>query len=134
MQECKIIENLMKKTILFALSTLFLLFISSCYYDNEEELYQFVNKNCDTTNVTYSLTIAPIIQSSCNSCHSSSVASGGIITDNYTNLRTIALNGKLTGTVSHSAGYSPMPKGAGKLSDCKISQISKWVNNGALNN
>jgi len=118
---------------IFSLITLLTLF-SSCYYDNEEELYQFTKKNCDTTNVTYTQVIVPIIQNSCNSCHSTTIASGGIITDNYSALRTIALNGKLLGTISYSPGYSPMPKGTGKLSDCKIIQIRKWINNGSLNN
>lgn len=124
------------KTLLCFLSfaLMSLIFISSCYYDKEEELYQFVKKNCDTANVTYTQTIIPILQASCNSCHSTSVASGGIITDNYTALRTIALNGKLLGTISHSQGYSPMPKSAAKLNDCKILQIKNWINNVSLNN
>jgi len=131
MQECKTIKKHIMKNFTIFISASFI-FLTSCYYDNEEELYQFVKSNCDTINVTYSQTIAPIIQSSCNSCHSSLVASGGIITDNYNSLRIIALNGKLVGTISHSNGFSPMPKGAVKLNDCKILQVRKWVNSGSL--
>lgn len=112
----------------------FILTMNACYYDKEEELYRLDLSSCDTTNVTYSQTISAIMQSSCNSCHSTTGASGGWITDNYTNLYDIASNGRLIGAVNQSSGYSPMPKGSGKLSTCQISQIRAWINRGPQNN
>jgi len=51
------------------------LFAAGCYYDTVEELYP-VNTNlpCDTTAVTYSGTIAPIITGTCSKCHAASTA------------------------------------------------------------
>jgi mono/diheme cytochrome c family protein len=106
---------------------------TSCYYDNEEELYPNPVA-CDTTNVTYSGTVAPILSENCNSCHGSTSPSAGIITDNYTDLQTIVQNGKFVGAINHLNGFSPMPKGGNKLSDCNLAKIEKWIDSGAPNN
>jgi cytochrome c553 len=107
--------------------------VTSCYYDNEEELYPDTG-GCDTANVTYSASISPIMQSRCNGCHDASTASGGVVTSDYAGLKTVADNGRLWGAVNHDDGYSPMPKNAGKLSDCDLSKIKAWIGAGAPNN
>lgn len=91
-------------------------------------------QDCDSINVTYSLTIKPIMDSYCKGCHSGSSPSGGISITNYSQTKAIASNGKLMGTVEHQAGYSPMPKNASKLSDCNIKQLNKWISDGMQNN
>ncbi len=93
--------------------------------------------NCDTTKFTYTGAIAPMMKSYCNSCHATAAASasgGGIILDTYTGIQTQALNGKLMGTMQHTSGFSAMPKGGAKLSDCKITQVRRWIAAGAQNN
>ncbi len=112
------------------------LFLTSCYYDKEDVLYRFSqsNANCDTSIVTYALSVAPIMQSYCNTCHSTASPSGGWATDTHAGLSVIALNGKLYGAVSHSIGFSAMPKGGNSLSTCDISKIKIWIGAGALNN
>jgi hypothetical protein len=109
-------------------------FLTGCYYDNEETLYPAGSSTCDTTNVTYSLTISSIMSTNCNACHSSAIASAGVKTDNYAGLSIIALNGKLWGVVNHDAGYPPMPKNGTKLSNCDLSKINIWIKAGAPNN
>ena len=89
---------------------------------------------CDTTIVTFSGTVWPLMQTWCMGCHSGSNAGGGIPIENYNNLVTIANNGKLMGTITHSAGYSPMPKSSDKLSDCQIAEIRIWIEDGTPNN
>lgn len=111
-----------------------ILYCSGCYYDNEQYLYQFTSINCDSSNVTYSQTIAPILQTNCNSCHSASSASGGVITSGYTNVIILVNNGKLRGTVNQLSGFSFMPKGGNKLSGCDLAKINKWIHLGAPNN
>lgn len=89
---------------------------------------------CDSTNVTFSGTINPIIQSTCVGCHSGgAVASGGLDYTTYAGVAAVAQNGRLVGAVTHKAGYQPMPLG-GKLNNCQIALIKKWVRGGALNN
>lgn len=110
------------------------LFNTGCYYDNEQVLYQNSTVTCDSTNVTYTKSIAPILQANCNTCHNQSIASGGIITVGYNDLIIIVNNGRLWGAINHLGGYSFMPKNANKLSDCDIAIIGKWIHNGAPNN
>ena len=90
--------------------------------------------NCDTTNVTFSGTIFPLIQNSCLGCHSGASAGGQIDLSNYQNISIVTQNGKLYGAVNHNSGFLPMPKGGNKLQDCKIDQIRIWIQNGSLNN
>jgi hypothetical protein len=90
--------------------------------------------SCDTSNVTYSGTIAPILQLYCTGCHSGSLLSGGIDLSVYTGVAAVAMNGSLEGAITHAAGYTPMPFGGNQLPDCEISQIIAWIDDGAPNN
>jgi hypothetical protein len=110
------------------------LFLGACYYDNEHDLYQFVNQPCDTTTVKFSTSVSPILQTSCNSCHSSQSPSGNVISDSYNGVKTIADDKRLWGTITHQTGYSQMPKGGNKLSDCNLAKIRIWIAAGAPNN
>ena len=120
-------KALITLTIFIAITSL----ISSCYNDNEETLYRFVQPNCDTTNVTYSGTISAIISSNCVGCHTGTNNTSGIELDIYSNLKPYADNGKLVNCVTYTS--DGMPK-TGKMDACKIDQIVAWVNKGAPNN
>jgi mono/diheme cytochrome c family protein len=115
-----------------------LFLFSACYYENEESVYGKPDGSCDSTNVTYSKSVQPIIQTWCLGCHSDAQVAGGSGGGNhlegYSNLRVYALNGRLLGAVEHRPGYSPMPKYGNKLSDCDIAIIKNWVVKGAFNN
>ncbi len=115
----------------------FLAAFQSCYYDKEELLYADTNSNCDTTNLTYSLAISPIISTYCLACHGNATAASygaGIKLENYADLKVYVDNGRFRGAVFQESGFSPMPKSAGKLSDCNLSKIDNWINAGATNN
>jgi hypothetical protein len=108
--------------------------ISSCYYDIEEQLYP-QNGNCDVSGVTFSATVVPLLQNNgCISCHSGGAPSGNISLEGYNNVKTLATNGKLFGTISHSSGYSPMPQGGNKMTNCNINKIKAWIDAGSPNN
>ncbi len=108
----------------------FIVLFSACSSDSEDD----IGPDCDLSNVTYAGTIAPIMQANCNSCHSGSVPSAGIVTADYQGLQAIALDGRLLGTINHDAGFSPMPKGQPQLDECLREQIALWVNEGAPDN
>ena len=108
-------------------------FMQQCYYDSEENLFPSESK-CDSTNVTYSVSVTNIINNSCISCHNNSNASGGISLENYSGVKAQADNGKLMGTVTFASGYLAMPQGSSKLDDCSIATLQKWVDSGAPNN
>jgi len=93
-----------------------------------------IESGCDTTNVKYSTHIKPLIQNTCQGCHSGAAPGGGIDLATYTGVKAIADNGKLIGSISHLTGYSAMPKNGYKLTDCQITTVKIWINQGAPQN
>jgi hypothetical protein len=125
----------MKKIIKITL-ILLMAVIAGCYYDTEERLYPKISSPCDDTVVTFSSTVTSILHS-CQTCHSNSNASssgGGVKLQNYADVVTLVNSGKLMGSIKHDNGYIAMPQGGGKLSDCEISQLQKWIDNKTPNN
>lgn len=105
--------------------------------DNEEDLYpQDTTAVCDTTDVSYSATVKPIVAANCATvgCHAGSPAPGGYNFETHAGLLVTVTNGRLMGSIRHESGYSAMPKNASKMPDCDINQIASWVNAGAPNN
>ena len=91
---------------------------------------------CDTTNVTYALSVKPLIDTYCRGCHSGSQPSGNILMTNYNQAKALVDNGKLLGSITHGSGFTPMPYPAGtpKMGDCEIRRIELWIEGGAQNN
>lgn len=91
---------------------------------------------CDTTNVTFSAVIKPIVQANCalSGCHTNASRAGGYSYESYAGLMEVVNNGRLLGAIRHESGYVPMPQNAPKLSDCDIEKIAHWVTIGAPNN
>jgi len=120
---------------LLSLTSMFLLvLLSSCYYDKEEALYPAWpgSEVCDTASApTFSVNIQPIINKECTSCHSSSSPSAGLSLVTYENVTAAVNNNHLMEHVTES-GYSVMPQ-SGKMSDCKIAVLQRWVTNGMPN-
>jgi uncharacterized membrane protein len=92
------------------------------------------SNNCDTLTVSFSAHIQPIMQNNCTGCHSGNQPQGGVSLTSYTTIASVAVSGRLLGSVMHSPGYAAMPQGAAKLDNCKITQIKKWINDGTPNN
>jgi hypothetical protein len=128
----------MKKILVFvAAGLMFVFLIPSCYYDNVEDLYPFEASACDTTNITYSKTIAPIMEANCNTCHNSITSNGNppVITADYPGLFVVAENKKLWNAVDHlNGGSRDMPQNANKLSDCDLAKINTWIKAGYPDN
>jgi hypothetical protein len=126
----------MKNAILFFVTIVTFSFMaSSCYYDSEEALYPSLSSTCDTTNITFSGKIAPILSGSCLSCHSNAmagIAGNGIKLEDYADVK--ARVAAISGSINQTGGYSSMPKNGGKLNACSIKLFDLWVSKGALNN
>lgn len=90
--------------------------------------------NCDTLAVTYSITIAGIMNNYCTGCHGMTDPSGGIDLTNYNGISASAENGSLYGSVSHTPGYTAMPYGGNLLPECKIDEVRIWIEDGYPNN
>ena len=111
---------------------------SACYYDKKDQVYpQVVVATCDTSNITYSVTVTNILNTSCNNCHgtaSANVSGGGILLSTYASVKPYITNGKLINSILQNGQASPMPKNMSKLDQCTINKLTLWVNKGALNN
>jgi len=113
----------------------FLVTVQSCYYDKEDLLYGNGNVLCtDTSAVSYTQKVVPILQQYCYSCHTGGFPSGNILMGTYAADKAIGQNGSLYGSISYATGYSPMPKGMSKMTSCQIATIKKWVDSGMPNN
>lgn len=121
----------MKLKFIFLPAILVIATFAGCYYDNEEELYPG-QASCDSINVTYSASLAPVLAAQCNGCHNGTGAPAGISTDNYTSV--VANISRISGAINHQQGYSAMPKGQLKLDDCTLAKFKKWINSGTPNN
>ncbi|MEY3350926.1 MAG: hypothetical protein RIQ50_1037 [Bacteroidota bacterium] len=108
--------------------------LSSCYYDKADLIYPQPT-TCDTATVTYTGTIAPIMNASCNACHGGAAAAGaGIKLDTYAGVKPWVDNGRLLNSLLHNGQASPMPKGGSKLDACTINKVGAWIRKGSLNN
>ena len=109
---------------------------TSCYKDNEEELYPYVS-DCDTMEVSFSSGVEPILTSFCYACHdqvnNASLASG-INLEGYDNVIAQIDAGVFQSSIEQDGNASYMPKNSNKLANCNISIIRNWINEGANNN
>jgi hypothetical protein len=120
------------------LSTCLVLFfgvlLSSCTYEKADEIAT-PRVICTTPSVvSYSLSISPILDRNCRSCHNAALLTGGVNLEDFAVLKQHVNSGVLMGNVKHLPGYMPMPQNAAKLSDCDIDLLQKWVDAGAPNN
>lgn len=90
--------------------------------------------DCDTTDFKYSTGVFPIIQNKCIGCHNINNAGGSIDLSTYEKTYAIAMDGRLLGSIQWINGYTRMPQGGAKLPACEITQIQKWIENGAPKN
>lgn len=109
-------------------------YLAGCSKQSEDKLRG--NTVCDTTDVSYSMQVLPILQNNCYACHGagSTSGSGGIDLSSYTRLKVYADNGYLVGNVTHAPGYIGMPYGLPMLPSCEVNTIVAWVHQGTKNN
>ncbi|MFM1876521.1 MAG: hypothetical protein RL266_2258 [Bacteroidota bacterium] len=108
------------------------LMLSSCYYDNEEELYEYYNQQnqCDTSAVSFANDIMPMIQGNCvTGCHVAGGTGLGIF-ENYAEVKAKVDNGSMNNRVVVQRNMPP----SGALTECQILQMRAWILNGAPNN
>ncbi|MCB9262274.1 MAG: hypothetical protein H6607_07865 [Flavobacteriales bacterium] len=123
---------------ILALSAIMASVFYSCYYDVEQELYPTNSTSCDTSNITYSVTIKGILlNNACMGCHNQTVfaSSGGNVNlDGYSNVKSYIDNGKLLSSIVQDGKASFMPKGGAKMGACSLLKVQTWINAGAPNN
>jgi hypothetical protein len=116
-----------------AAAMLLVLTTVSCYYDNEEELYElyYASSPCDTSQVTFSGTVFPIIQGNCavSGCHVAGGSGPGLM-ENYNQIKFFVDNGRLEARALVQRDMPP----SGPLTDCQQNQLRAWLSAGAPDN
>lgn len=122
----------MKPAFAMAVSIISLVvFLQSCTYDKE----MLPAPGCsDTANVSFAASIQPLLRANCFSCHGNGSSFGDVSLETYDDVRSLAVNGRLFGSISHLAGFDAMPEGADKLDECSINAVKIWIDEGAKNN
>ncbi len=129
---------MMRKIKFFFSFLLLLIFFEGCLYNKADQQYPST-RNCDTSNVRYSVEIKTILDADCKSCHNGSSSISGINLYDYTTISGLALDeqftyGTLLSAIMHVGGAPAMPQNAAMLQDCDINKIAAWVHEGAPNN
>ena len=123
----------MKRNFLPVLLGLALIFsmLAACETNNETDLYGV--EPCDTTDLTWENGISTIYNAFCVQCHSEFEFYNGIRHDTYEQELLVISDGgvKLRAVINHTGPNEPMPYNAPKLSDCQITMIETWLENGA---
>lgn len=126
--------------VLLLITVLFAMGLSSCYINNEEELYAGYNEICeDTTDISFSLVIKPMLATSCDRCHNTAnapVKGNNINLDGPAKIKAYdsSFPGSFLGSLKHEKGYARMPKGDRKFTACNIKKIEVWMKEGFQDN
>ena len=113
-----------------------LLSTESCYYDNREDLLaNQPQDSCNTTDVSFSAEIQPIISDNCAipGCHNAGSQAAGLNLEEFQQVKNIAASGEFVGRITEQSGPL-MPQGGPPLPQCEIDKITAWVQDGAMDN
>ena len=111
-----------------------ILLMPACIWDNLEELYPHI-PDCDTTGVSFSNDIVPILSNNCYSCHSNVNApsfGGGLRLEDHPDVA--GYSERNIGAINHDTGFLAMPQGGDKLDACSILLIEAWTQAGTPDN
>lgn len=112
----------------------------SCTFDNEEDKY---GAYCDSSSVTWSGSIVPILEMHCLECHAQAVAAnsgGGFEFEQYQSIKSYLDQAKdaYYSSIKHEevngVMVNPMPKERPKMSACEIRKMEIWIEAGYLEN
>lgn len=84
------------------------------------------SSGCDTSNVSFSVQIWPMMETYCTGCHKAGTALGGIVIAGYDDMVALANAGSLMGSVTYDPEFSAMPPSE-QLSECNINLLQKWI-------
>lgn len=117
----------MKLKLIF-ISLLALTFV--CCGDDDDNM---MTDDCDTSGITYTNTVASIINGSCSipGCHVPNSSTFSMIDYNATFIA--AGFGSMVGALNHEPGFTPMPNppGSPRIAQCDIDKIEAWIADGA---
>jgi hypothetical protein len=94
----------------------------------------FCQPDCNPDDFSFAVNIEPVVSAYCAGCHGGSNPDGDVSLESYSDIQSIALDGRLMDALLGANGASIMPDNTTGLPDCNISNFQNWVNAGAPNN
>lgn len=125
---------MIRQLVLFILAGFLL---TACYFDNEEDLFQYVDQaggDCVVMSAEFTADIVPILTAYCNRCHRDGRTDGNVNLERYDRVVPYASNGTLLGSAKHDAGFLAMPPSGGSIPACDLQKLSAWIEAGSPNN
>jgi hypothetical protein len=121
-----------KKEIILFISCCLVIVFTGCTNGKADVIYPA--PSCDTTLVSHSKDLTPIMAANCFDCHSGSNPIGGWNLQDTTTLQMLVLNGTLISAIEQDGNASLMPQGKAKLTPCEINKFIAWGDQGAKGN
>ncbi|MEQ1623156.1 MAG: putative Ig domain-containing protein [Sediminibacterium sp.] len=88
---------------------------------------------CDSTQITYNNGLSQLFATNCNGCHGVAPGAGNVVLSDYASAKAAGINMKTNflSAINFTATTASknMPP-SGKMTNCQILQITKWINNG----
>lgn len=87
---------------------------------------------CDTTKFTYTNSASVIFATYCNGCHGNAPGSGNVVLSSYASAVAAVNSNKqlFLNAINYTAASAQNMPQSGKLSDCQIQQLTKWISKG----
>ncbi len=120
--------NCMKYNLLYIIPAFILI---SCTNTSTDDL---TDNEPITELVTYNMDIAPIIQNQCTQCHNTTNPSGGLVLENYDDVRMSTETGSLIDRITRNIGDPLIMPQNGQLPPTSINLITQWQTDGYLEN
>jgi len=92
------------------------------------------NIPCNSENTSFANDVFPLIEMQCLGCHQPTNALGDVNLVDFEHVRSLAITGRLVGSIKYVNGLVPMPVTSRKMTDCQIATIQNWLIEGAQNN
>ena len=89
--------------------------------------------NCDTTQTTYTNGISALFSTYCIGCHGIAPGSGNVVLSDYNSAKAAGttLKANFLNAIHYTSTNTAMNMPpVGQLSNCQVTQITKWINNG----
>lgn len=110
-----------------------ILLLSGCRYDTERDLYGDVVP-CDTSLVSYTNDLVPLLEMYCFECHTGPTPSGERDFSTYEVLAEVAEQGELLNRIELAENDPEVMPSTGPMPACDIDRFRLWIEAGYPNN
>lgn len=90
--------------------------------------------DCDTTSVSFSGSLVPLMSNACVACHSGASPDGGVDLTTHANVSSAISYSNLLNSIRHASDAIAMPPAGSALSACEVRLFELWVEDGMPNN